>query len=43
LPVSTFPGTAELRQLLGAGDLEEDPVAPLRERVAELNTPQFHL
>lgn len=42
LPPPSFPGHVELRDLLGKGDGRDDPVAPLRERLAELATPVFH-
>jgi hypothetical protein len=42
LPAPAFPGTEELRELLGKGDSEKDPIAPLRQRVADLGTPVFH-
>lgn len=42
LPDPTFPDTSELRQLLGQGDGEDDPFGPLRARLQELGTPQFH-
>lgn len=42
LPAPAFPGTEELRELPGKGDAEQDPIAPLRQRVGELGAPVFH-
>lgn len=42
LPATTFPEPAELQRLLGEGDGQSDPGAPLKRWVAEHPMPEFH-
>jgi hypothetical protein len=42
LPNASFPGTTELRDLLGKGDGLDDPLSPLRARLLEMGDAVFH-